>query len=152
MSHRSSAELTLRESEIVVAIAAGLADKTIAYRLGIGARTVRSHITNLERKLGATNRPNLMALCLMRELISRQALSFARSGVPPPSSANPEIELPTFSVKARPMPQFDWPLGPPTLRDVAADGSALSEPLENAPGYHLRRGRIHPGPSGYESL
>jgi two-component system, NarL family, nitrate/nitrite response regulator NarL len=49
-------ELTEREREIVGHIAAGLSNKQIARVLGISDGTVKVHIKNLLRKLGAHSR------------------------------------------------------------------------------------------------
>ena len=41
------AELTAREREVLVLVAAGLANKQIARKLGITERTVKAHLTNV---------------------------------------------------------------------------------------------------------
>ena len=48
--------LTSREAEVFQHIARGLRDREIANALGISSRTVETHVRNLLRKLGATNR------------------------------------------------------------------------------------------------
>lgn len=48
--------LTSRESEIADAVGRGLRNKDIARRLGISEKTVKSHLTNIFRKLQVDNR------------------------------------------------------------------------------------------------
>ncbi len=48
--------LTSRESEVLELLAQGLANKQIAYELGISDHTVKFHISSIYRKLGVTNR------------------------------------------------------------------------------------------------
>jgi DNA-binding NarL/FixJ family response regulator len=49
-------QLTVREQEILEMIGDGLQNKTIARRLGISERTVKSHLTNIYQRLGVTDR------------------------------------------------------------------------------------------------
>jgi DNA-binding NarL/FixJ family response regulator len=49
-------QLTVREQEILEMIGDGLQNKTIARRLGISDRTVKSHLTNIYQRLGVTDR------------------------------------------------------------------------------------------------
>jgi two-component system, NarL family, nitrate/nitrite response regulator NarL len=48
--------LTAREKEILSLLAAGLSNKEIATRLFIGVPTVKTHVHNILRKLGASRR------------------------------------------------------------------------------------------------
>jgi HD-GYP domain-containing protein (c-di-GMP phosphodiesterase class II) len=48
--------LTARESEVLGLLAQGLANKTIAKRLGISPKTVSNHVERVYAKLGVTNR------------------------------------------------------------------------------------------------
>ncbi len=48
--------LTRREGEILLLLATGATNRTIAERLGISIITVKSHVTNLLRKLGVPSR------------------------------------------------------------------------------------------------
>ena len=53
------AHLSLRESEVVLLVARGQADKEIARALGISFTTVRYHLENAFRKLGVQGRHKL---------------------------------------------------------------------------------------------
>jgi two-component system nitrate/nitrite response regulator NarL len=53
---RNSATLTARETEVLRMIAEGLANKEIAWRLGISEHTVKFHVSALLGKLGAATR------------------------------------------------------------------------------------------------
>ena len=53
---RNSATLTARETEVLAMIAEGLANKEIAWRLGISEHTVKFHVSALLGKLGAATR------------------------------------------------------------------------------------------------
>lgn len=48
--------LTARQSSVLVHLQQGKANKTIAYDLGMSESTVKVHVRNIMRKLGATNR------------------------------------------------------------------------------------------------
>ena len=50
------AELSSREREVLVLVGAGMANKQIARRLGISEKTVKSHLTNVFRHLGVSDR------------------------------------------------------------------------------------------------
>jgi DNA-binding NarL/FixJ family response regulator len=53
---RPAQELSSREVEVLRLVAAGLANKQIARRLGISERTVKAHLTNVFQRLGVTDR------------------------------------------------------------------------------------------------
>jgi DNA-binding NarL/FixJ family response regulator len=53
---RVSTALTARETEVLRMIAEGLANKEIAWRLGISEHTVKFHVSSLLGKLGAGSR------------------------------------------------------------------------------------------------
>jgi two-component system, NarL family, response regulator YdfI len=61
--------LTDREREVLLAIARGERSKEIAARLGIGIRTVGSHITNIYLKLNVDSRASAVAAALERGLL-----------------------------------------------------------------------------------
>ncbi|WP_405605799.1 LuxR C-terminal-related transcriptional regulator [Streptomyces sp. NBC_01410] len=48
--------LTAREAEVLLLLADGQPNRTLARRLGIAERTLRAHITSLTRKLGIGSR------------------------------------------------------------------------------------------------
>jgi DNA-binding NarL/FixJ family response regulator len=48
--------LTERETEVLRLLAAGLANKEIAFKLNIGDRTVKTHVSNVMGKLGVQSR------------------------------------------------------------------------------------------------
>lgn len=52
----SSAILTPREQQVLAAVADGLTARKIARRLGVGERTVTTHLNHIYRKLGASGR------------------------------------------------------------------------------------------------
>jgi DNA-binding NarL/FixJ family response regulator len=52
----AEAGLTQREEEVLGLIAAGLPNKLIARRLEISEKTVKAHLTNIYRRIGATTR------------------------------------------------------------------------------------------------
>lgn len=49
-------ELTEREREVLALVAAGMANKQIARRLGISEKTVKTHLTSVFRQLGVFDR------------------------------------------------------------------------------------------------
>jgi DNA-binding NarL/FixJ family response regulator len=53
---RPAQDLSAREEEVLRLVAAGLANKQIARRLGISERTVKAHLTNVFQALGVTDR------------------------------------------------------------------------------------------------
>lgn len=56
--------LTAREAEVLALVAEGLSNTEIADRLHVGITTVKTHITNLMTKTGASNRVRLAILGL----------------------------------------------------------------------------------------
>ena len=59
-------ELTRRESEVLQLMAAGLANKQIAARLGVSAHTVKFHVAAVLAKLGAATRAEAVAIASRR--------------------------------------------------------------------------------------
>lgn len=62
----SGALLTVREHDVLRLVTAGERNQAIAARLGISANTVKFHVSNLLRKVGASTRAELTALALAR--------------------------------------------------------------------------------------
>lgn len=59
-------DLTPREREVLAYLAAGLANKEIARRLGVSEHTVKYHLTALFHKLGASSRTEAIHLAARR--------------------------------------------------------------------------------------
>ncbi|MGB3375812.1 MAG: LuxR C-terminal-related transcriptional regulator [Microbacterium sp.] len=62
----AGASLTAREYDVLRLVTAGERNQAIALQLGISANTVKFHVSNLLRKLGARTRAELTALALSR--------------------------------------------------------------------------------------
>ena len=62
-------QLSPREGEVLNLLAAGLANKQIADRLGISEHTVKFHVTSIFNKLGASSRAEAVAIGARRGLI-----------------------------------------------------------------------------------
>lgn len=62
----SGAPLTVREHDVLRLVTAGERNQAIASQLGISANTVKFHVSNLLRKIGASTRAELTALALAR--------------------------------------------------------------------------------------
>jgi DNA-binding CsgD family transcriptional regulator len=60
------ASLTAREYEVLRLVTAGERNQAIAVQLGISTNTVKFHVSNLLRKVGASTRAELIALTLSR--------------------------------------------------------------------------------------
>lgn len=54
-------QLTARERQIALLLPDGASNKLLARQLGIGLPTVKTHLLNLFRKVGARNRTELVA-------------------------------------------------------------------------------------------
>lgn len=68
--------LTERESEVLRLVLRGASNTAVAAELVITVDTVKSHVKHILRKLGATNRS---------ELIARHSAGLTRRSIPPPS-------------------------------------------------------------------
>jgi two-component system, NarL family, response regulator NreC len=64
-------ELTAREREILGLLALGYMNPEIAERLVISVRTVETHRSNIQRKLGTGNRAELIAYAVEHGLVER---------------------------------------------------------------------------------
>ena len=62
-------DLTLREHQVLSLLAQGLSNKPIAERLGVSAKTIDNHRTNLMRKVGAHSLAELLARALREGLL-----------------------------------------------------------------------------------
>lgn len=67
--HAADDELTQREIDVLMLIAAGNGNKQIADRLSIGEATVKSHVSNIMSKLGANDRAHAVTIGLQRGII-----------------------------------------------------------------------------------
>jgi DNA-binding CsgD family transcriptional regulator len=56
--------LTLRETDVLCYLAAGLRNDAIAWKLGIAEVTVRAHVTSARQKLGASTREEAIAIAV----------------------------------------------------------------------------------------
>ena len=65
----ASPVLTPREIEVLTALGDGLSNKAAARRLGISPHTVKFHIEQLFRKLGANSRAEAVAKGLRRQIV-----------------------------------------------------------------------------------
>ena len=62
---RNNLGLTRREQQLVQRIGCGLTNKEIAGEFGLSEQTVKNHVHRMLRKLGATDRRNMVELCCM---------------------------------------------------------------------------------------
>lgn len=73
-SHRHERSIdrrpTPRERDVLLQVASGLTNKAIAIRLGIGSETVKSSLKSSMRKLGASNRTELVTAARQAGLIN----------------------------------------------------------------------------------
>ena len=61
--------LTAREVEILKMLATGMANKQIAYKLGISEKTVRNHVSNMYEKLGIYDRAQAVLYAVRKGLV-----------------------------------------------------------------------------------
>lgn len=67
----ASDTLSDREQEVLELVGRGASNKEIAGRLGIGIRTVETHVSNAIAKLGARSRTEAIILALQRGIIAQ---------------------------------------------------------------------------------
>ena len=65
-----SPELTSREFEVLQCLAAGLPNKAVGEKVGITEGTVKSHVTSILSKLGASGRTEAVQISVRRGLIA----------------------------------------------------------------------------------
>lgn len=70
---REKGTMTQRELEILIGLAAGHSDLTIADNLHISKHTVRSHIKSLFRKLGVQSRSQAIVKAMQQGIIERSS-------------------------------------------------------------------------------
>ena len=59
---RAVRDLTPQQLRVLTMLCDGLANKQIAYALGVGEATIKAHVTVILRKLGARNRTQAVLL------------------------------------------------------------------------------------------
>jgi two-component system, NarL family, nitrate/nitrite response regulator NarL len=69
-----SEKLTPREQDVLIGIAEGLSNKAMADRLGISARTIETHRSNIMRKLNIRTIAGLTRFAMARGLVSMEKL------------------------------------------------------------------------------
>ena len=62
-------ELTLRERDVLRLVVEGLPNKQIAQRLGIGEKTIKTHVSRVLAKLGVTDRTQAAVLAIREGLV-----------------------------------------------------------------------------------
>jgi len=72
--------LTVRELEVLAALAAGLANKQIAARLGVQESTVKTHLGHLFRKFGAADRVQVVTEGMRRGYLDAPGAARPRGG------------------------------------------------------------------------
>jgi DNA-binding NarL/FixJ family response regulator len=67
---RATATLTPRERQVLNMIASGLANKEIAYRLGVAESTVKFHVASIMTKLDAGSRTEAVAIGIRQGIVA----------------------------------------------------------------------------------
>ena len=62
-------DLTARERDVLTLVVEGLANKQIAQRLGIGEKTIKTHVSRVLAKLGVTDRTQAAVLAIREGLV-----------------------------------------------------------------------------------
>lgn len=66
----ASEHLSDREREVLVLVGQGYSNKEIATQLGIGVRTIETHVSNAMAKLGARSRTDVVNVAVQRGIIA----------------------------------------------------------------------------------
>lgn len=66
---RGRPDITVREREVLRLVVEGLANKQIAQRLGIGEKTVKTHVSRLLAKLGVADRTQAAVLAIREGIV-----------------------------------------------------------------------------------
>src|SRR5581483_2373008 len=90
--NRPQGSLSSREREVLTLVAEGHSLSGIAERLTISLATVRTHVVNAYRKLGARNRSHAIALALRDGLITPGEGGLQQEVPPSSGHADPEDE------------------------------------------------------------
>lgn len=75
-----STDLTLRERQVVLYLCLGMKEAAVARELGICPATVHSHITRVHRKLDVSSRGLLVAVAIVRGVITVEELQRLLNG------------------------------------------------------------------------
>jgi len=75
--------LSAREQQVLTGLARGLTNKAIALESGIAATTVRDYVSGLIRKLGVSNRTEVLARAISLGLVSQRRWSEPLDPPPP---------------------------------------------------------------------
>jgi DNA-binding NarL/FixJ family response regulator len=70
--------LTARETDVLRLVAGGFANKEIAVELGIGEKTVKTHVSNVLSKLGVQSRTQAALYAAKAGIVSADAVGSAR--------------------------------------------------------------------------
>ena len=92
MQERVHSPLTAREHDVLELMAIGLTNKDIAARLGLGARTVETHVEHVLGKLNARTRTSAIAEARQRGLLAATPLP-----APVHSAEHSRHNLPSFT-------------------------------------------------------
>jgi NarL family two-component system response regulator LiaR len=68
-SHPAHGDLTARERDVLRLVVEGLANKQIALRLGIGEKTIKTHVSRVLAKLGVEDRTQAAVLAIREGLV-----------------------------------------------------------------------------------
>jgi NarL family two-component system response regulator LiaR len=68
-SHPAHGDLTARERDVLRLVVEGLANKQIAQRLGIGEKTIKTHVSRVLGKLGVADRTQAAVLAIREGLV-----------------------------------------------------------------------------------